>query len=246
MRVLAALALVALGGVPVFQVSAPATVVDLDGSTFKGEPVQLAWSTDGQFYLQTVEGDGPKAKFRHYLVNVGASGPKSVGSEPKWATDYWAFKSTRNTPANPSLLIDVRSRVEHNRLPTQSLAQKAKAADSGQVAMQGAMEAGNDYKNGADVRTLVLGSHIISTFIDEPLIPGLTFGWSPATLRAVAYVDERHRLRVLEYVLGEDLEVPDTKDVLLPAWSPQGDKIVFLERTGRDKYALEQVTISRM
>ncbi|MGE5246618.1 MAG: hypothetical protein ACM3SQ_20510 [Betaproteobacteria bacterium] len=244
MRVLAALVVFALSGIPVFQVSAPATVIDLDQSTFKGDPVVLAWSADGQFYIETAQGDAPHVKLRHYLVKVGDRAPKSTGSEPKWASEYWAFKSTRNTPARPNLMIEVRDHVEHNRIPTQSLAQKAQGTETGSVS--GMMEAANDYKNGAGVRNLLLGDHVISTIIDAPLVPGTTFGWSPARLQAVAYVDERHRLRVFEYVTGEDLEVPGTKDVLLPAWSPQGDKIVFLERTGRDKYALTQISISRM
>ncbi len=244
MRVLAALTVFALSGIPMFQVTAPATVIDLDKDTLKGDPVELAWSADGKFYVQTAEGDAPHVKLRHYLVAVGGRSPESIGSEPDWATEYWTFKSTRNTPGRPDLIIDVRDRVEHNRIPTQSLAQKAKGTENGSIG--GLMEAANDYKNGAEVRTLVLADHVISTLIDKPLVPGTTFGWSPANLRAVAYVDERHRLRVFEYVTGEDLEVQGTQDVLLPAWSPQGDKIAFLERTGRNKYALNQISISRM
>jgi hypothetical protein len=248
MRVLAALALFAFGGPAMFQVSAPATIVDLGKGVLKGDPVQLAWSPEGQFYIQTVEGQAPKAKFRHYVIAVGDKGPKSVGDEPKWAAEYWAFKSTRNTPARPDLMIEVQDRVERNRLPTQSLSQRAKGAESGggAIALQGAAEAANDYKNGADIRTLVLGKQVISTIIDGALIPGVTFGWSPAKLRAVAYVDEKGRLGVYEYINGADLAVPDTKDVLLPAWSPTGDKIVFLQRTGRHEYSLQQVNVSRM
>jgi len=242
MRALAVLALSVLSGVPMFQVSAPATIVDLHG--LKGDPVQLAWSAEGHFYIQTVEGEGAKAKFHHYLVSVGDKAPQSVRAEPDWASTYWTFKSARNTPARPDLMIEVQDRVERNRIPTQSLAQKAKNAESGSIG--GMMEEANDSRNSASVRTLVLNEHVITTLVDSPLLPGLTFGWSPAALRAVAYVDEHGRLGVLEYIAGADLQVPDTKDVLLPAWSPTGDKIVFLERTGRHEYSLEQVTVSRM
>lgn len=245
MRALAALTVFALSGIPVFQVSAPATIIDLDKSALDGDPVALAWSADGQqFYIETAESRAPKVKLRHYLVALGAPAPKAIGAEPEWAAEYWAFKSTRNTPARPDLLIEVRDRVEKDRIPTESLAQKARDIQSGSLSF--VREAANDSKNSANVRTLVLADHVISTLVDTPLVPGTTFGWSPAKLRAVAYVDERHRLRVFEYVTGEDLEVPDTRDVVLPAWSPQGDKIVFLERTGRNKYALTQVSISRM
>ena len=246
MRLLAALLLSALTGGPLYQISPPAVVIDLDSSVIKGDPVQLTWSpTEGQFYLQTVEGTDPNVKLRHYLISVGSKKPATVKAEPDWAVKYWAFKSTRNAPGRSDLMIEVSERRKTGELPNQSLSDKAKGMDAGSMAMAGAANAANEYNNAALVRSLMLKNEVIGEFIDAPLLPGLTFGWSPEDLHSVVYADQKGRLAVFDYDSGDRQEVGDTKDVLLPAWSLEKDKIAFLERTGRKKYSLMQIDISR-
>ena len=246
MRLLAALLLSALTGGPLYQVSPPATIIDLDSSVITGDPVQLTWSpTQGQFYLQTVEGTDPNVKLRHYLITLGSPKPETIKAEPDWATKYWAFKSTRNVPGRSDLLIEVREHRKTGQIPTQSLRDKAKGMDSGAIAVQGAADAANDFSNAAMVRSLVLKDEVIGEFVDAPLLPGLTFGWSPEDLHAVAYKDQHGKLAVFDYDSGDHQEVDETRDVLLPAWSLEENKIAFLERTGRKKYSLMQVDINR-
>ena len=43
---------------------------------------------------------------------------------------------------------------------------------------------------------------------------------------------------------ASQIEVPGTKDVLLPAWSPDGTKIVYLQKTGRHDYAVMSVGVT--
>jgi len=95
------------------------------------------------------------------------------------------------------------------------------------------------------VRTLLLKGEVIGEYVNAPLVPGLTFGWSPEALQAVAYVAHSHRLMLMDVVSGAKQEVSATSDVLLPAWSPDGSQIVFLEKTGRKTFALMRVTVTR-
>ncbi|MDE3154433.1 MAG: hypothetical protein KGN76_04985 [Acidobacteriota bacterium] len=231
-----------------FQVTPPAVVMDFDGHTLKGDPVQLAWSaTPGEFYIQTVEGVDRDATFRHYTVTLGDKAPRSVKSEPAWASQYWAWKSTRNTPTDPDLLIQVETEVEKNRIPIQSLADKARGMESGGggIALQGAMVAATDSAFALHVRTLRLKGQFLGQFRTGPLLPGLTFGWSPQPLHAVAFVEKNGDLGIYDYLLNRHQTVAGAKNVLLPAWSPDGQKIVFLVKTGKKGYTLEQVNVTR-
>jgi hypothetical protein len=244
---LAMLAVVAADLTP-FSISPPAVIVDFDSHAVQGDPVQLAWSDKpGVFYLQTSQGYEPNVTTRHYTITLGEKAPQNIKEEPDWAADYWKYKSRRDAPAQTDLLIGVETRVENNRIPTQSLADKARGAESGggEIAMRGAREAANDSRNATQVRSLKLKGTTIGEYYDAPLIPGLTFGWSPEKEHAIAFADPKGRLAVLDYFLDAVQTVDGTDHVLLPAWSKDGEKIVFLERAGRNHYVLEQVTISR-
>jgi hypothetical protein len=223
---------------PPFVVSHPAIVVDLDVGKLKGVPTALAWSThDGEFYLQTVDDD---RKLRHFLVR-STSDPQGLDEQPAWAATYWNWKSGRVVPGHPELVIEVATATKTGQVPSQSLREKAAGMSNPGTAMRGAVDASNDRQN---VRTLLLKGEVIGEYIDAPLVPGLTFGWSPEKLHAVAYVPHSGRLMLMDVVSGEKQEVESTSSVSLPAWSSDGSRIVFLEKTGRKKYALMQVTVS--
>ncbi len=115
----------------------------------------------------------------------------------------------------------------------------------GQIALRGAAEAATDSRYALEVRTLMLKRQFIGEFRTGPLLPGVTFGWSPQPLHSVAFVDRRGRLAIYDYLLDQHQSVDATSDVLLPAWSPDGQKIVFLVKSGKNSYTLEQVNVTR-
>ena len=95
-------------------VSKPAAIVEMDMGKLKGEPLRLAWSPEGQLYLQTVERDTRRdvTTLRHYIVSTDGQPPKAVDAEPAWAAEYWSVKSAQAAPGLPSYKIGVEQRQE--------------------------------------------------------------------------------------------------------------------------------------
>ena len=78
---------------------------------------------------------------------------------------------------------------------------------------------------------------------DEPK-SGITFGWGPAGSGALAFADKEGRLALVDKERRIRI-VPRTDGVLLPAWSPDGSYVAFLQKQGRSKYALASVALLR-
>ena len=72
--------------------------------------------------------------------------------------------------------------------------------------------------------------------------PGMRFGWAPAGIDAIAYVNSNKRLSLLDRA-GHTLEVAGTANVLLPAWSSDGKQIAYLQKKDKKKYSLMLVDI---
>ena len=91
-------------------------------------------------------------------------------------------------PGHPELVIQVESHNKGGSIPTESLS--AKAANVGGRGLENAVAAQNEAE-GSVVRTLTLKGEPIGQFVNQPLVPGTTFGWSPETLHALAHEGQR-------------------------------------------------------
>ena len=162
-------------------------------------------------------------------------------SRPSGPRLYWAWKSARMPPGHPELVIQVESHNKGGSIPTESLS--AKAANVGGRGLENAVAAQNEAE-GSVVRTLTLKGEPIGQFVNQPLVPGTTFGWSPETLHALAYTKTNGRLALMD-LQGGNLEIEGSKSIQLPAWSPDGSKIVYVEVLGRHRFTLMQVLVER-
>lgn len=220
-----------------FGIEPPALVMELAGSRVKGAPAQLAWSPDNTtLSLQTLEGGASPPKARYYVIRLSDRELQGVDRAPDWASAYWDWKSARTPPGHPELVVQVDTQHQAGGIPSQSL--RDKAANRGMdnsVAAQTAV-------GGALVRILTLNGEAIGRYVDEPLVPGTTFGWSPQTLHAVAYVRSDSRLGLMD-LDGSKVDVETAKGVLLPAWSRDGSRIVYLQKKGRRDYELMQIVV---
>jgi hypothetical protein len=95
----------------------------------------------------------------------------------------------------------------------------------------------------ATVVTLKLKAEVVGEFVNAPALPGTTFGWGPAGTGLIAFVNGAGRLVIMDGQ-GRKHDVEGSKAVLLPGWSADGTRLVYLERTGRKKYTVKTLDIT--
>lgn len=228
-------------------IAPPATIVDLDLDKLKGRPARLAWSEDRlELYVQTVEGSTVQdVKYHHYLIRVPDESVERLSGEPEWAGAFWKWKSAKRSPMPAGMEIEVDSGSKSEKVPNQSLREKASSGTAGDGGrMLGGTALAVEFQSiTTSVGRLLLKGEVIGSWTGAPIVPGMTFGWSPGELGLIAFVDPAGRLSVMN-AQGRRQSVPETKETLLPAWSDDGTQIAFLERTGRKTYALNVITVS--
>ncbi len=91
--------------------------------------------------------------------------------------------------------------------------------------------------------TLKLKGEVVGEFVNAPALAGTTFGWGPSGTGLIAFVNSAGRL-VLMDGQGRKQEVDGAKAVLLPGWTTDGTRLVYLERSGRKKFTLKTLDIT--
>lgn len=225
--------------------SAPDLVVTVDGDKLGGRPTRLAWAPNGSaLYLRIVQTDvwGNERAF-HFRIDLSARRLEPIAGEPSWFAEAWERKSALSAQANPKLLIAVETR---QALKTAtgggsggSLGQNV--ADPSLGAMLGpqggAIVMNTMQSQQVTTTTMRLKGHLLGEFVNTPAVPGLTYGWAPGDSGRIAFVNEKKHL-VLMDPSGEHLELADTRDVLLPAWSPDASRVACIQRRGKNGYAI--------
>jgi hypothetical protein len=239
-------------GVAALTFSAPAAVAQLDTGKLDGEITQLAWSSDGsQIYLRASKADRfGNVQNRHYVLTFGDKAPERLNAAPPWAASYWRWKSSPSSPGSADFHINVESdQKTFKGVATPMGGDLARGGgDSGAMgtSVSDFAAAARTRQNATDVQLRAAG-HVIGEWTNEPIQPGLTFGWAPASVGVLSYVDrgKNDKLMVLD-AAGHVQAIEATEDALLPAWSNDGAKLAFLRRQGKKKYTLEIITISRV
>jgi hypothetical protein len=235
-------------------VSPPATIVEIDVGKLKGELMRLAWSPDATvLYVLTVERDtrSGSVKPRHYLLALDGTPPKGTDGEPPWAATYWTWKSAQAAPGRPALKIAVEQRQE--RVSSTATPMAGNMARGGSdpggsgsggvgVSVDEAARAAEQSQT-ASIFRLRLKGQVIGEFVNVPAVPGLTFGWGPSGSGLIAFANPEGRLVVMDEQ-GHARDVEGTKSALLPAWTSDGKRLAWLEKTGRKKAALRVADVA--
>lgn len=228
-------------------IGAPAVVVELDLGKLKGEPRQLSWSPgDDELYVQTSDGDKPDDRVYSYVVSTAGGAVKDVSRPPDWASTYWAFKSDRSAPGIPALMIDLEQGSEKIKVGTGGgIGADRTASPAG---AEGLTSGGNIEKMAESQREhifrLTLLGQAVGEWVNARPIPGQTFSWGPSGSGAIAFVDRDGRLFVFDQQKRKK-PIAGVKDATLPAWTPDGTKLAYLQKSGRKKYTLAWVAIGR-
>ena len=225
-------------------------IVEIDLRRLKGPLVrQLAWSPDHtELYLQTYEAnrDASVKTTYHYVVATAGGAVRQVDTPPSWAVSYFQWKSGQASPDDPSWKIDVS---------TEKKIQSATAIPMGGDLARGGVDTtagisaesvatASAQSGNVNVYAMRLGTETIGYWENHPIVPGLTFGWSPKGVGLIAFADTSGKLAVMDRS-GKARRIEGTKAVTLPAWSVDGTKLAYLEKTGRTTYALIVAAVAR-
>jgi len=145
----------------------------------------------------------------------------------------------------PTLMIDVKQTLETLNFGTGS----AGAADGGDRAGGGTVMSRANVERAAQsqkvtVWRFTLLDEIVSEFVNQRPIPGLMFSWGPRGTGAIAYTDSDGRLRLLDQERRKQT-IAGVKDAVLPAWSTDGERLAWAQKSGRRKFGLMLVTLTR-
>jgi hypothetical protein len=234
--------------VTLLHTSAPTVIADIDLGKLKGEPRQLSWSPDGELlYLQTAEGKPPEEKLRHYTVARVGGVVTTIDKAPDWAVRYWEVKQDQFAPGDLSLKIQVDRRQENVKAgmgPAGALDRQSNPAGGG--APSGgdlAIGAHGDYL--ANVTTLTLIGEPLLTWVDvSRAYPGTRFSWGPSGSGALVFAADDGRLCFFD-AKKHRVFVDGPASVSMPAWSTDGARVAYLQKTGRKKSSIMWIDVEK-
>jgi len=234
-------------------VSVPAAVVEIDAAKMKGDIIRLDWSADAtQFYLQTVEQDGHGGvRVRHFVVDLKGQQPRTTGDAPPWAQAYWLWKSAQTAPGIATLKIAIEQQQKRlTATATPAGGDLAKGGGDVGGGRGGSAGSSGDAALGAaqqsqmvNIVTLKLKGEVVGEFVNAPALPATTLGWGPSGSGLIAYKTADGHLVIMDQQ-ARKLEVPGAKDVSMPAWTMDGKRLAWLEKTGRNKFTLRVADVT--
>lgn len=213
-------------------VSKPRTAFRVKDDAMGGTPARLTWSPDGQsFCIMAMRLDSGGTVTGGALRVVSMNGRvQNVEQPPDWAVAYWNWKMGDHAPWLPEAML---SRSDKTEIRGQShwspLTSGYSTPGLGREPIA--------------LPTVVysFGGEEVGVARSRLMAAGSTFGWSPFAMGALAYFDKRGLLVVIDSN-GRKQDVPDTRGGGLPAWSPDGRLIAYLERDRG--YAVKLVDVS--
>lgn len=226
--------------------STASTVTTLDMEELRGEPSRLAWSPDGtRLYLQTLEGGfgEPEAVLHHYALSAATGAREDLQVEPDWAARYWTAKSGQTSPDEPPLQIELiteRKQQQTTSLPHGGGLARGSASpgmtENDQLSMIGAQS--------VIIITLRLQNEVVGQFTNTVLVPGLTYGWGPMGAKVIAFAAQKTGRVVVMDDLGQKQEIAGSRNAILPAWSPDGDRIAWLQKDDGRRFRIQVSRVS--
>jgi hypothetical protein len=197
-------------------------------------------------YLQSVEGRPPAETVRHFVLPRSGGVLTAVDEEPYWAARYWNVKQDRVAPGVPTLVIEVEQKTEVVKGgpgPAGALDRtNPAAATNPAMTAPDLVDGTSGNQKAAVVRLKLLGQEIAKWVNEGRPIPGTRFGWGPSGSGAMVFLGEHGELVFFDQ-RKHKRTVPDVKGALLPAWSLDGRRLAYLQKTGRDTFVVAWLSL---
>src|SRR5215831_11773900 len=217
--------------VSALKASDPALVCELDMKVLKGALRRLSWSVDGRYlHVQTLD----NKTIHDYIIRLPEGDISVAFGEPEWADQYWTMKSSLTAPGAPDLKIEVLE--NHQR--TQPVPFTGGFSNGGAQTV----EPRNPRDTFAiEARLLLLGQEVGYT-LNEVAMAGGSYGWGPAGSAAIAFIDTSGRVTLFDRAKHRNV-VATAKGAMMPAWSGDGRRLAYVQKTGRDRFRLMALTL---
>jgi hypothetical protein len=201
---------------------------------------RLAWNADGtELYVQTAElkvDALPKTAF-HSVINLAAGKIQRIDAEPKWAEDYHEWKSWKSAPGDDAFMIELAT--EQRRNSATALPMAGEMARGGGVdpattgaSVESVMAVAQQSQSGT-ANIMRLKGQTVGEWLNQPIVPGQTFGWGPAGSGVIAYADVQNRQLILMDKNGQRQKIGGTKGVWTPSFSADFTKLAWIEIKGK-------------
>ena len=209
------------------RVTAPVAVCDIDLTVTKGDVRRLSWAPNGEsMHLQTQ--DARSGSVFDYIIDLGNGEISLAFGEPVWASEYWARKSALTAPGLPGIKLEI---TENNR--------RTRPTPFAGFGNGGAQTP--DPHNPVDAFehevTLRFQGEELGHWVNGAPMAGDTFGWGPDGSGALAFTDHNGRVVLLDRSRRK-LAVAGVKDASFPAWSADGARVAWLQKSGRKTFKL--------
>lgn len=219
---------------------APKPVAEFELSKLHGVIRRLAWNADNtQLYLQTAElgSDAlPKTTF-HYLIDARTGALTKADIEPAWATDYYTWKSWKSAPGDDKFLIDLTT--EQRKASATSTPMGGNYARGGidpagstGTSAEAVSAAALQMQSGTAV-VMRLKGQVVGEWLNQPPVPGQSFGWGPQGSGLIAYAEPNNRQLMVMDKSGARQKIDDTKGVYVPSFSTDARKLAWIEVRGK-------------
>jgi hypothetical protein len=223
---------------------APKPVAEFEMSQLKGVVRRIAWNADNtQLYLQTavLGADALPKTVHHYLVDPSSGKLTNADAEPAWAATYWEWKSWKAAPDDEKFMIELLPEERRKNVATSipmggDYARGGLGSDTsgaaGSASAESVMAAAQQSQVGT-VRSMRLHGQIVGEWINQPIVPGQSFGWGPKGTNLIAYAEPNNRALMIMDKTGAKQKIDDTKGVFSPSFSNDSKKLAWMEVRGK-------------
>lgn len=216
----------------------PKVVTELNMGTLKGVIRLLVWNPEGtKVYLQTadLQKNALVKTAYHHVIDASTGAVETVGATPAWAQDALAWKTGKTAPSDATFAIELV--VEQRRNAATSLPMGGDYArggtDVGMGASSDSVMAVAQQSQTGTAQVLKLKGQVIGEFMNQPFVPGQTYGWGPAGSNAIVYAELNKRQVVVMDKSGARKKIADTQGAITPSFSADGTKLAWIEVRGK-------------